>query len=151
MKKIAVLVLLNFICVSIFAQVKFETDFQKAKRDATEKRKLILLNFSGSDWCGPCMQMRKDFFENAGFQKMADSCLVLVNADFPQKKKNKPAADIQEQNNALAELYNKEGSFPYTVLLNMKGEVIAKFNGKPKYSVQEFITILKKQIDNNTN
>jgi thioredoxin-related protein len=67
--------------------VVWETDFEKAKRQAKEKDELILLNFSGSDWCGPCVRLRKEIFESTVFSQMADSNLVLVNADFREKKR----------------------------------------------------------------
>ncbi len=69
-----------------FASMSFtiwQPDFETAKQKAKEKHELILLNFSGSDWCGPCMRMRKEIFENEQFYKMADTTLILVNADFP--------------------------------------------------------------------
>lgn len=124
--------------------INWETNFEKAKKSAKEKHELILINFSGSDWCVPCMNMRKDIFESGTFKKMADADLVLVNADFPRKKKNKPAADIVKQNDALAEKYNPEGNFPFTVLLNADGKVLKSWNGKPGGNIETFIAEIEK-------
>ncbi|UPT71140.1 MAG: thioredoxin family protein [Flavobacterium sp. JAD_PAG50586_2] len=71
----------------LFLPTQWEPSFENAKKTAKEKHELILLNFSGSDWCGPCIVTRKDFFESEVFTKMANENLVLVNADFPRKKK----------------------------------------------------------------
>ena len=109
----------------------WETDFEKAKQIAREKHQLILLNFSGSDWCGPCIRMKKEIFENEQFSKMADAKLVLVNADFPRNKKNQLQKDIKKQNEALADKYNPDGQFPYTVLLDIDGKVIKAWGGLP--------------------
>ena len=68
--------------------LKWGTDFESAKKDAKEKKQMILLNFSGSDWCAPCVATKRDFFENDSFIAMAKDNLVLLNADFPRKKKN---------------------------------------------------------------
>ena len=63
-------------------------DFSEAQQIAKQNHKLILLNFSGSDWCGPCIKLKKDVFESAEFQSFAESNLVLLRADFPRLKKN---------------------------------------------------------------
>ncbi len=110
----------------------WESNFEKAKTIAKEKHQLILLNFSGSDWCGPCIRMRKEIFDNAAFSSMADSLLVLVNADFPRNKKNQLAKNVQEQNGMLADKYNPKGAFPLTVLLNENGKVLKTWDGLPK-------------------
>lgn len=61
----------------------WETDIESAKHKAQDEHKFILLNFSGSDWCGPCIRMHKEIFESEEFKNYADRNLVLVNADFP--------------------------------------------------------------------
>jgi len=66
----------------------WETDLESAKHKAQDEHKFILLNFSGSDWCGPCIRMHQEIFENDDFKKYADNNLVLLNADFPRLKKN---------------------------------------------------------------
>ena len=81
---------LSFFLLSAFfiTATNWGTDFEKAKQTATQEHKIILLNFSGSDWCGPCIRMHKEIFDNGAFKKFADAGLVLVNADFPRLKKN---------------------------------------------------------------
>lgn len=76
---------------------------EEAKTVALKDHKYILLNFSGSDWCGPCNRMKKEFFETGVFKAMADSELVLVNSDFPRNKKNQPSAEQQKINDATAD------------------------------------------------
>src|ERR1700730_17089614 len=76
----------------LIALSDWHTNLDEAKNIAREEHKFILLNFSGSDWCGPCMRMRKEIFESKTFREMAASDLVLVNADFPRKKKNQLSA-----------------------------------------------------------
>lgn len=109
----------------------WETDFDKAKQIALQKHELILLNFSGSDWCGPCMRMKKEIFDSRYFSEMADQNLVLVNADFPRDKKHQLSKEIKKQNDVLAEKYNPDGKFPFTVLLSPDGAVVKTWEGLP--------------------
>jgi len=132
-------VLLFFFLVPI----QWEPSFENAKKIAKEKHELILLNFSGSDWCGPCIVLRKDYLESEVFTNMANDHLVLVNADFPRKKKNIPTPEMVKRNEALAEMYNKEGSFPLTLLLDANGKVLKTWHGKPEVSVQEWTAQIK--------
>jgi thioredoxin-related protein len=121
----------------------WETDFENAKKMAEKEHKLILLNFSGSDWCIPCIRLRKEVFENTSFKTFADSNLVLLNADFPRLKKNKLSKDLQKKNDKLAEKYNAQGSFPMTLLLDAKGKVIKSWEGYPNLTAEQFTRLLK--------
>jgi len=113
-------------------------NMQEAKQAAQQEHRHILLNFSGSDWCGPCMLMRKEIFDNPAFLRMADTALVLVNADFPRKKKNQLTAAQQHLNDALADQYNPQGKFPLTLLLNADGKVLKQWDGYPAIKPEEF-------------
>ncbi len=129
------------------ATIPWETNFEAAKKDAAEQHKLILLNFSGSDWCGPCIRMHKEIFADEDFLKMATAHLVLVNADFPRSSKKQPSATIKKQNEALAEQYNPQGKFPFTLILNAEGKVLASYDGLPNQSAAAFTNELKKLCD----
>ena len=109
---------INFLILSAIFFTGWETDFESAKQKAHKEHKYILLNFSGSDWCGPCIRMKDEIFETTEFKNYADSNLVLINADFPRAKKNQLAKEQQAKNDKLAEKYDPDGSFPFTVLIN---------------------------------
>lgn len=127
--------------------IQWEPNFENAKKTAKEKHELILLNFSGSDWCGPCILFRRDYLENEAFGEMAADNLVLVNADFPRKKKNTGSPEVVARNKALAEIYNKEGSFPLTLLLDADGKVIKTWHGKPDAPVAQWTAEIKAICD----
>ena len=116
----------------------WQPNFEKAKQIAKSKHQLILLNFSGSDWCGPCMRLKNEFFNESVFSKMADSSLELVNADFPRNKKNKLTAELQKQNNTLADKYDPDGKFPFTLLMDENGKIIKTWDGLPDMNVDVF-------------
>jgi thioredoxin-related protein len=119
------------------------TDFEEARAIANKENKLILINFSGSDWCAPCIRLEKEIFETDSFLSYARELLVLVKADFPRLKKNKLEKKQEERNNALAEQYNPRGKFPYTVLLDSNGKVLKNWDGFPAGSLQDFINDLR--------
>ena len=119
------------------------TDFEEARAIANKENKLILINFSGSDWCAPRIRLEKEIFETDSFLSYARELLVLVKADFPRLKKNKLEKKQEERNNALAEQYNPRGKFPYTVLLDSNGKVLKNWDGFPAGSLQDFINDLR--------
>jgi len=127
--------------------INWENDFAKAKQTAAAEHKYVLLNFSGSDWCGPCIRLHKEIFQSDAFTAMAAEHLVLVNADFPRQKKNQLSKTLQQQNDQLADKYNSTGSFPYTVLLTPEGKVVQAWEGYPKEGAAAFINALKQAID----
>lgn len=131
----------------LFAFTTWQSDFTVAKKTAVSENKLILLNFSGSDWCGPCIMFRKEVLNDAIFQQFADSNLVMLNADFPRQKKNQLSKEQQKQNSELADSYNKTGIFPKTLLLSAEGKVLKIWEGKPKENTNEFIQQIKNIID----
>lgn len=71
------------------------SNMDEAKTRAMQSHKYILLNFSGSDWCVPCIQMHKEVFESEVFENYAKDNLVLVNADFPPPKKERLGESVQ--------------------------------------------------------
>ena len=128
--------LLTILFFLTFSTAEWTTDFSKAKIEATAKSKYILLNFSGSDWCGPCIKLKKEVLDSEEFLKFAEDKLVLVRADFPRNKKNKLSSEQTKQNEALAEKYNTEGKFPLTVLINADGKVVKTWDGySPSMSI----------------
>src|SRR5688572_15059044 len=122
------ILLMTFIAV-VMGSVEWLIDFEAAKTIAQENHKYILLNFSGSDWCAPCIKMKQEVFENDDFLDIAEKQLVLIRADFPRAKKNQLPKEQQRHNDALAEKYNPAGKFPYTLLLDAHGKILREWDG----------------------
>lgn len=119
-------------------------NFTEAQKQAKATHKQILINFSGSDWCGPCIRLRKEILESGNFEQYAAANLVLVRADFPRQKKNQLPKEQIKLNESLAELYNKDGKFPYTVLVDENGKVLKSWDGFPDESPQAFVSEIDK-------
>lgn len=134
---------ISIISFFLFFSAIWETDFESAKQKAGKEHKSILLNFSGSDWCGPCIRMRKDIFESDVFKSYAEGNLVLLNADFPRLKKNQLAKDLQRKNDLLADKYNAKGIFPLTILLSADGKVLYSWDGLPDNTPEQFVSKIK--------
>ncbi len=141
MKLLSIIFLTMF---SINSTIEWTTDFSKAITEASAKNKYILLNFSGSDWCGPCMKLKKEVLDSQDFLKFAETKLVLVRADFPRSKKNRLSPELTKNNENLAEKYNKEGKFPFTVLIDGEGNVVKSWDG---YTSNMTIANMKTDIE----
>jgi thioredoxin-related protein len=134
------------LCAFTNASTNWHYNLDEAKQIAAKEHKYILLNFSGSDWCGPCIHMHKEIFDDTLFQQFAGVTLVMVNADFPRNKKNQLSKEQQALNDKMADAYNKQGAFPYTVLLDADGKVLKAWDGYPKETVPAFIEDIKEAI-----
>jgi len=139
MKK-SMVILLLFIGTFTYAQ-NWQSTFDNAKTVAEKENKNILLVFSGSDWCAPCMKLEKMIWKSEAFQVESEKNWVIYKADFPKKKANQLAPELTESNKALAEKYNKNGSFPLVVLLDKTGKVLG-MTGFKNVSAPEYIELL---------
>ena len=101
-------------------------DYKAALATAAKENKKVLLDFTGSDWCGWCIKLKKETFDQPAFKDYADKNLVLVEIDFPQGKSQSP--EVKKQNNALQEQYQVQG-FPTLVVLDPQVKVIKQQSG----------------------
>jgi thioredoxin-related protein/Tfp pilus assembly protein PilF len=104
------------------------TDFEAAKAKAKAEKKLLLVDFTGSDWCGWCIRLRNEVFEKEEFIKNAPKQFVLVELDFPREKEL--PEKLKVQNEKLAGLYKVRG-FPTVLMMDAEGEVIARTGYRP--------------------
>jgi protein disulfide-isomerase len=112
--------------VSSPASEGWQTDFNAALAQAGNAHKLVLLDFTGSDWCGWCIKLSKDIFSRTEFKDFAAKNLVLVEVDFPARKALPDA--LKAQNDALAAKFAVEG-FPTLVLVDSAGKEVARHVG----------------------
>ncbi len=136
------LLLLFALAISNFAvSQEWQTNFEEAKKIATEQDKNVVIVFSGSDWCAPCIKLDKNIWQSEAFKKEAAAEWVLVKANFPRKKANELPKEQTEHNRKLAEKYNVEGSFPLVVVLDKNGKVLGKMGFK-NVSPEEYIKMI---------
>lgn len=118
------------------AAEQWETNYNAALEQAAKQNKMVLLDFTGSDWCGWCIKLQKDTFSKPEFQKFAAESLVLVELDFPRGKEQ--SEDLKKQNEQLAEKFGIQG-FPTLVLLNPQGKEAARNVGYLQGGPEAFI------------
>jgi thioredoxin-related protein len=124
MKNILSIVLIVLATVTSVQAQEWHTDFEKAKKTATSDKKPIVLVFQGSDWCAPCIKLDREIWSTEVFKNYAAKSYVMVQADFPRRKKNALSETQTAANAKLAEKYNKNGVFPFVVVLDSKGKVL---------------------------
>jgi protein disulfide-isomerase len=122
--------------LSALAASGWQTDFAAAQTSAKKDSKAILLDFTGSDWCGWCIKMKKDSLDQKAFQEFADKKLVLVEVDFPNGKKQTEA--VKKQNDDLQKKYNVEG-YPTFVLVDGDGKELGRHVGYLKGGPSAFV------------
>jgi thioredoxin-related protein len=142
MKKSFYSILLLFLTSLPIAAQEWQTDFDTAKEIASKGNRPIVLVFQGSDWCAPCIKLDREVFSTETFQRYAKDHFVMLQADFPKKKKNALAQDQQLKNNNLAEKYNQRGIFPLVVMLDHDGNVLGE-TGYMKADVSTYILHLE--------
>jgi len=124
MKKL-ILTLLLLASVTARAELTWLTDLDEAKKVAMKENKKLLVDFTGSDWCGYCIKLHKEVFDTPEFEKFAKD-YVLVELDFP-KHKEQPAAE-KAKNQAAQKKYGVNG-FPTVIIMNTSGKVLNRAEG----------------------
>jgi protein disulfide-isomerase len=144
---IAILVALGlFSAVSARADSPWGTDVKKAQEEAKANHKLLLLDFTGSDWCGYCIQLDRAILSKPEFKDYANKNLVLVEVDFPRRggpRWNAQSAELQKQNEQLAEKFDING-FPTLVVLNGEGKTVWRYDGFYDGGIAAFLAELDK-------
>ncbi|HTD68765.1 MAG TPA: thioredoxin family protein, partial [Candidatus Limnocylindria bacterium] len=101
------------------------TDYDAALKQAKDENKLVLIDFTGSDWCGWCIKLKSEVFDQPEFAAFANANLVLLEVDFPRRKTLSAAQ--RSANAKLADLYNVRG-YPTVFILNTTGRPISQIN-----------------------
>lgn len=107
-------------------------DFDAAKATAAKEKKDLLIDFTGSDWCGWCIKLNDEVFSKDAFKEAAPKDFVLVELDFPQKPENvsKQSDEMKARNKKLSEEYGIRG-FPTIILADAKGRPYAQTGYQP--------------------
>jgi thioredoxin-related protein len=145
MKKIAISILAcGALLQAAAAELNWLTDLPKAQAQAKTEQKLVMLDFTGSDWCGWCIKLNKEVFSQPEFADYAKKNLVLVEVDFPRSKPQ--SAELKKANAALQDKYKVEG-YPTIIVLNGEGKKVGELGyqpGGPKAFIAELDKLKKK-------
>ena len=117
---------------SLSAKPGWLTNYEQAQKEAQEKHRLLLMDFTGSDWCGWCIMLDKEVFSKPEFKEYASKHLVLLELDFPRAKRMPP--EVTAQNERLMMKYGIQG-FPTVVVFDSSGKPVGALGyeaGGPK-------------------
>ena len=117
------------------------SDYQKAQQEAKASNKFLLLDFTGSDWCGWCKKFDREILSQSQFKDYARENLVLVELDFPRAKPQ--STELRKQNQELAQQYQVQG-FPTIVVLNGDGRKVWQYDGYFPDGPAAFVALLEK-------
>ncbi len=143
MKKWVMILAAVAMSAGTFASDGWETDFEKASAKAKAEGKHILINFSGSDWCGWCIKLEKEVFSKEAFKAYAKENLILVLADTPRDD-SKQSSGLKKQNKALKEKFSVSG-FPTVIILSPAGKAVAQ-TGYQAGGPEAYVEHVKKLI-----
>ena len=142
MQKTVHVLLVTLACSTLCAaEPQWMTDVPTALSRAKTEKKMVLLDFTGSDWCSWCIKFKKEALSRPEFSQYAAKNLVLVELDFPHNRPLSPA--LKKANKALQEKYNVDG-FPTFVVLNDQGKEIGRQVGYAEGGAKAFIAKLEK-------
>jgi thioredoxin-related protein len=125
------------------AEVQWSTGVPAAVTKAKAEKKLVMLDFTGSDWCGWCIKLNKEIFSQPEFVEYAQKNLVAVELDYPQKKEQ--TAELKKANKELQKKYGIKG-YPTIVVLNGEGKEVGRLGymkGGPKAFIEELEKLKK--------
>ncbi|MGY8951303.1 MAG: thioredoxin family protein [Flavobacteriales bacterium] len=146
MKKTIISLVIMIVSVSTTIAQEWQTNLDEAKEIASIESKPIILVFQGSDWCAPCIKLDREIWSTDTFKKYSSENYVMLQADFPKRKKNALSEAQTTANAKLAEAYNKNGIFPFVVVLDSKGKVLGETSYKkttPENYIKELNTFTK--------
>ena len=133
-------VFLFLLSFSLTAQ-NWETDWKVATQKSKKNNQKLILVFSGSDWCIPCIKLEKEIWEAESFKAYALENYVLLRADFPKRKKNALSKEKQTHNDKLAERFNAAGYFPLVVVISPEEKVLGQL-GYEKSTPEKYIELI---------
>jgi thioredoxin-related protein len=137
-RNVCVVTLVFALASSAFAAGEWETDYNNALEKAKAENKRVLLDFTGSDWCGPCIEFKKRVLSRPDFAAYSEKNLILVEIDYPRRKEQ--SARLKTQNEKLSAQYGiDEKGFPTIVLLDSNGKVAREFTGYDGSSAADLI------------
>ncbi len=129
------------------SQLNWLTNMDEAEAISKKENKLILVYFTGSDWCSPCVALKKDFFETEEFAERAKN-LVLVMIDYPRRS-DIISEEQRAYNKKIMAKYNTNKSFPKLVMVNSGGSEMGKLSGYSQRDTSHHFTFVDEYLTRN--
>lgn len=124
-------------------RAKWTEDYQEAQKESKTQDLPMRLLFTGSDWCGYCIQLKEGVFNKRAFKKFADKNIVLMKADFPRRSQK---SATKKQNAKLKKEFEVSG-YPSVFILSPSGKKLGRIHGYGGWSEDEYIRRIEKLIN----
>ncbi|GAA4271712.1 thioredoxin family protein [Aquimarina gracilis] len=138
-----IVMLFSVLFLNNLAAQDWKYDLDEALTLAKEKDQKVVLFFTGSDWCPPCIKLEKHVLSSDKFANFAQQKYVWLKADFPRRKKNRIPKEQKIKNKKLADRYNKKMIFPVILVLNKEGVVLGATGYRRDLDVEGYISLLR--------
>lgn len=119
---------------------------EEALQQAKASNRPILIEFSGSDWCAPCIKLRQEVFDQPDFLTWASTRLILLREDFPRLPQNLLSPEQTRANEAVKARYNPQGDFPLEVIISPDGKMLANSEGYRSGGPTAYIQLLRELL-----
>lgn len=136
--KLLIIFLITSLQLGTVTGQDWHVTFDKAKEIAAVEEKPIIMVFQGSDWCAPCIKLDRQIWSTEVFKSYAADNYVMLQVDFPRRKKNALSKEQSAANAILADTYNSQGIFPFVVLLDSHGNQLGHTSYK-KLTPEDYI------------
>lgn len=120
-------------------------DYDQAINKAKVENKPLLIFFTDSDWCKPCIKLKKEVFEDENFKSYASENLVLLQLDFPRYKKDNLMVTPTSHNESTVSQSDGERNFPLVLLMSKEGRIISR-TGYRDGGAQAFLSYLQESL-----
>lgn len=131
-----VALLLSGVATKAAAPEGWTEDYAKALEQAKTEHKKVLLDFTGSDWCGWCKKIDAEVFDTQKFKDYAAKHLVLVKVDFPRST---PQSDEIKAQNKELQSQHKVSGFPTLMIVDSHGKKTWEQSGYSPGGPEAFI------------
>lgn len=133
-----------FLSPVAMAEEGWLTSYDEAAKQSKKTGKPILMDFTGSDWCGWCIKLKEEVFSTPEFKAWAAKKVILLEVDFPRRTQQ--SAELKKQNQELAQKYNIEG-YPTIIFADANGKALGQpygyDEGGPKVWTQKAEALMK--------
>ena len=126
------------------AEPQWGVSLPEAIAEAQSTDKLILIDFTGSDWCHFCVKLKKEIFETSEFKAWASENVVLLEVDFPRGSPLPP--QVQQQNEMLKKRYDIS-SYPTVLLVDVEGNIKAKMGYQNGQSPSQWVQVAESRLE----
>lgn len=118
--------------LEVTSSLNWLTNLEEAQKQSKATNKPILVYFTGSDWCAPCVALKSDFFESDDFATYSND-FILVMIDYPRRVDIVSETQLAYNKKVIAK-YNESKTFPKILIMDKNGKEKDKLSGYSSFN-----------------